>query len=61
MNLIAMVEATRAKLFKWVIGAMVDVNMKLMSPIIIGRDDFLWAKGLLGLLKNHGPKRRPNT
>jgi len=40
---------------------MVDVSMKLMPPRIIGREDCLWARGLLGLLKDHGAKRRPNT
>jgi len=40
---------------------MVDVNMKLMPPIIIGKMDYLYAKGLLGLFKDPGPKRCPNT
>jgi hypothetical protein len=61
MNLITMVEVTKAKFLKWAIGAMVDVNMKLMPPKIIGREGYLWAKGLLRLLKDHGPKRCPNT
>ncbi len=56
-----MVEVTKAKFLKWAIGAMVDVNMKLMPPKIIGREGYLWAKGLLRLLKDHGPKRCPNT
>jgi len=40
---------------------MVDVNMEPMPPKIIGKTICSQAKGLLGLLKDLGPKRCPNS
>jgi hypothetical protein len=41
MNLATMIETTRAQLFKYVVGAMVDVDMRPMPPIIIERETCL--------------------
>ncbi len=37
-----------------------DVNMNSMPSKVIRREACLRAKGLFGLLKDHGPKRRTN-
>jgi len=40
---------------------MVDVDMSLMPPRVIGRKACLPIKSPLGLSKDPGPKRHPNT
>jgi hypothetical protein len=35
--------------------------MNPMPPRVIGKKAYLWAKGLLGLSKDLGPKRHPNA
>ncbi len=40
---------------------MVDVDMSLMPQKAIGREACLRIKGPLGLSKDLGPKRHPNT
>jgi hypothetical protein len=39
---------------------MVDVDVSLMPPKVIGKEVYLWTKGLFGLSKDFGPKRCPN-
>jgi len=39
---------------------MVDVDMNLMSPKIIGREVCLWVRGPSGISKDLRPKRCPN-
>jgi hypothetical protein len=39
---------------------MVDVNMSLM-PLKVMKKVCLWTKGLFGLSKYPGPKKRPNV
>jgi hypothetical protein len=56
-----MTRTTRAQLFKYAIGAMVDVNMSPMPLKVIGREVCLQTKGPSRLLKDPGPKRCPNT
>jgi hypothetical protein len=36
---------------------MVAINMNLMPLKVIGKEVYLWARGLYGLLKDHGPNR----
>jgi hypothetical protein len=55
-----MMEATRAQLLKWVVKAMVVVNMRPMLLKAIGRKACLWNRGPFWLLKDLEPKRRPN-
>jgi hypothetical protein len=40
---------------------MVVIDMNSMPPKVIGRKVYLQAKSLLGLSKDLGAKRRPNT
>jgi hypothetical protein len=56
-----MIEATKAQFLKYVVGAMVVVDMKPMPPKTIGRNVCLWARGLFGLSKDPKPKRHLNT
>ncbi len=53
-------EATRAQLLKWVVKAMVVVNMRPMLLKAIGRKACLWNRGPFWLLKDLEPKRHPN-
>jgi hypothetical protein len=39
---------------------MVDVDMGLTPPKVIGKETCLQAKGFSGLSKDLGPKRHPN-
>ncbi len=55
-----MIKPTKAQFPKYVTGAMVVVDMNLMSMHIIGREACLQAKGLYELFKDPRPKRRPN-
>jgi len=56
-----MPEVTKAQLLKYVVWAMVDVEMNLMPLKVIRMETCLRAKGLSRLSKDHGPKRRTNT
>jgi hypothetical protein len=55
-----MTKTTRAQFFKYVVGAMVDVNMSPTPPKVIGREVYLRAKGPSWLSKDLRPKRHPN-
>jgi len=56
-----MTKTTKAQFPKQAIGVLVDVDMNLTPPKVIGREACLRVKGLFGLSKDHGPKRHPNT
>ncbi len=43
---------TRAQLLKYVVRTMVDVDMNLMPPKIIGREACLQVKGPYEIMKN---------
>jgi hypothetical protein len=55
-----MIEATMVQLLNEVIGAMVAIGMSPMPPKVIGRETYLWARGLSGLSKDLRPKRHLN-
>jgi hypothetical protein len=55
-----MTEMTRAQLFKYGVGAMVDVNMSPTPPKVIGKEVCLRAKGPSELSNDPRPKRHPN-
>jgi hypothetical protein len=55
-----MIEVTRAQLHKYVVRAMVVINMSSISSKVIRRETCLQAKSPFGLSKNPRPKRHPN-
>ncbi len=52
---------TRVQFPKQATTVMVDVDMSPMPLKVIGRQAYLQAKGLSRLLRDLGPKKRPNT
>jgi len=60
INLTTMTETTRAQLPKQATRGMVDVDMSLTPPKVIGREACLRAKNHSRLLKDPRRKKRPN-
>jgi hypothetical protein len=56
-----MIETTRAQFFKYVVRAMVIINMNSMSPKIIRKKTCLLTTSLLKLSRDFESKKHPNT
>lgn len=61
INVVAMIEATRAQLPKEVVGAMVAIDMSPMPSKIIRKEACLHVKSPSGLSKDLELKKCPNT
>jgi hypothetical protein len=56
-----MIETTRTQFFKYVVGAMVIINMNSMSQKIIGRKTCLLTRGFFKLSRDFESKKHSNT
>ncbi len=61
INLVPMIETTKAQLLKYVANSMVVISMNPMPWRTIGRKAYLWARSTFGLSKDPRPMRRPNS
>ncbi len=61
INLVPMIETTKAQLLKYVVNSMVVINMNPMPWRTIGKKAYLWVRSIFGLSKDPRPMRCPNT